>query len=118
MLETSTSFGAGERADAGADVHGHAADVVADELALAGVQPGAHLEAERPHPVRGSRGRTRIAARRPVEGGEEAVPQGLDLPAAEAIELAADQLVVAPEQLPPAPVAGVGGARASSRRCR
>ena len=33
---------AGERADPRADVDGHAADVVADELALAGVQAGSH----------------------------------------------------------------------------
>ena len=33
---------------AGADVHGDAADVVATHLALARVQPGANVEAERP----------------------------------------------------------------------
>jgi hypothetical protein len=32
-------------------VHGNPADVVAADLALAGVQPGAHLDAERLHRV-------------------------------------------------------------------
>jgi hypothetical protein len=39
-------------ADASPDVHGDAADVVAANLALAGVQPGAHLDAERLHASR------------------------------------------------------------------
>ena len=36
----------GEGGHARADVHGQAADLVADPLHLAGVHPGAHLEAE------------------------------------------------------------------------
>src|SRR4029453_9521236 len=66
----------GECADPRADVDGHAADVVADELALAGVQAGAHIDVERSHGVR-DRSRTADPARRSVEGGEEAVAQRL-----------------------------------------
>ena len=36
----------GERGDAGADVHGDAADLVSDDLALARMQPRADLDAE------------------------------------------------------------------------
>ena len=45
-------------ADARGDVDGHAADVVADQLALAGVQPDAHLEPERHDGARRSRARS------------------------------------------------------------
>jgi hypothetical protein len=42
VLDTSTSFARPARAD----VHGDPADVIAADLALAGVQPGAYLDAE------------------------------------------------------------------------
>ena len=66
----------GEGADPGADVHGDAADIGAQQLDLAGVAAGAHLEAQ---------GLDRLADAlralhgpgRPVEGGEEAVTGGL-----------------------------------------
>ena len=82
--ETSTSPGAGERADARGDVHRHAADVIADQLALAGVDADADLDAEL---AGGGGDRQRAAQRargRPVEGREEAVADRLDLAAAEA----------------------------------
>ena len=50
MRRRRTSARAGEGAHARADVHA-AADVIAADLALAGVQPGAHLDAERLHRV-------------------------------------------------------------------
>ncbi len=42
MLDTSTSFAPASAATRGADVHADSADVVAADLALAGVQPGTH----------------------------------------------------------------------------
>ena len=51
MLDTSTSFGPGQCAHARPDVHGDPADVIAADLALAGVQSGAHLDAEGLHRV-------------------------------------------------------------------
>ena len=51
VCETSTSDGSGERADPGADGDRDPGDVVSVELHLAGVEPGADLDAERPrHP--------------------------------------------------------------------
>jgi hypothetical protein len=86
-------------------VHGHAADVVADELALARVDANAHLDAQiarRP----GDRQRAAQRARRgAVERREEAVADGLDLAPFKARELLAHLLVVAREQVAPAPVA-------------
>ena len=113
MLETSTSFALGERSDPRADVDGHAADVVADELALAGVEAGPHFDAERPAPGRRSRAHSGSRARA-VERGEEAVAHGLHLAAPVALELRANQLVVAGHELAPARIAkgrrALGGA--------
>ena len=73
MLETSTSPGLGQGADPGADVDRHPADVVADQLDLAGVdaRPGPRC------PIAASSSRIGGGAadrpRRAVEGGEEAV---------------------------------------------
>ena len=86
VLETSTSFGSRKRADAGTDVHGDAADVVAAEFAFAGVKAGAHLDAQRLHRVTNCHG----AADRSlwaVERREEAVAGGVDLAAAETRQL-------------------------------
>ena len=82
VLETSTSPALRQRADARADVHGHPADVVAHDLALAGVQAGAHVDAERRTARCAIARAQRIAARRTVERGEEAVAHRLDLAAA------------------------------------
>src|SRR5262249_12632109 len=48
-------------------------------------------------------------ARRTVEGGKEAVPGGIDLAAAEPLELAADRGVVCAEELAPAVIAEFHG---------
>ena len=66
--------GVGERAHPGADVDGHAANVVAAELALARVQAGPHLKAQRADAVPDRAGALDPAGG-PVEGGEEAVAQ-------------------------------------------
>ena len=78
------------------------------ELALARVQAGADLEAQRRDAVP-ERGCAADRACGAVEGGEEAVPGRVDLVAAEALELAADGNTVGLEQLAPAAVAEVSG---------
>ena len=86
VLETSTSFGSRKCADAGTDVYGDAADVVAAEFTLAGVQAGAYLDTQRLHRVTNSHG----AADRPlraVERREETVAGGVHLAAAKARQL-------------------------------
>jgi len=91
------------RISPGPAVDGDPGHVAARHLALAGVQPGPHLEAEAPHPVADGPG----ALHRPpggVEGGQEPVAGGLDLPALEDVELHAHEGVVLVEQLPPAGV--------------
>src|SRR5215210_7613171 len=76
----------GEGGDAGGDVDGQAAEVVADELTLPRVQAGAHLEVEL---FDGGTNRAGAADRRAGEGegGEEAVADRLDLTPAETLEL-------------------------------
>src|SRR3989441_2616889 len=70
----------------GADVYGEAADGVATHLTLARVQPGADLEAERPAGLADGIGAA-DGARWTVEGCQQAVAGGLDLAAAEAVDL-------------------------------
>src|SRR5262249_7758392 len=76
----------GERRDARADVHRDSDDALARELALAGVQPRAQLEAHRAHALAHGDGAA-DGARRTVEGREEAVTGAVDLAAAERGEL-------------------------------
>src|SRR5271170_7116077 len=76
----------GERSDARADVHRYAADIVADHFALPRMQPGADSDAKRLDFLR-YRASAAYAARRPVEGGENAVARALHLIAAEAREV-------------------------------
>jgi len=93
---------------AGADVHGDAAHVVAPQLALAGVQAGADIEAERAQrPADGQRTAHRACGT--VEGREEAVARRVNLPAAEAAQLLAYGGVVPLEQVAPGAVAEPGG---------
>src|SRR5687768_7186846 len=61
----------------GADVHGDPADVVADQLALAGVQPRPDLQAETGDRLADGGGPL-DRARGPVEGGERTVARRLD----------------------------------------
>ena len=117
MLDTSTSFAPGECADACADVHADPADVVAADLALTGVQPRPHLDAERLHRV-ADRHRAADRSLRAVEHREEAVARCVHLAAAKARELRPDDGVVRVEQCVPVTVADLGGRYASSPRCR
>src|SRR2546423_13682646 len=97
-----------EGGDARAGVEGGPAHLPVRDLALAGVEPGAELEPEAAHAVPDRAGGA-DRSRRPVEGGEEAVPGGVDLAAAVADELAADGGLVRLGQLAPAPAAGLRG---------
>src|SRR2546423_1061407 len=91
----------GERRDARAGVDGDPAHLPVRELALARVQPGAELESEAAHTVADRAGGA-DRARRPVEGGEEAVAGRVHLAAAVAAKLGANRGLVRLEQLAPA----------------
>jgi hypothetical protein len=96
--------GGGEGGDAGADVDGDAADVVADHFALAGVEPGSDLDAER-RDFLGDRAGATNAARGTVERPEKSVAGGFDFVAAKAREIAPYRRVMTAEQITPALVA-------------
>src|SRR5438445_3949094 len=90
---------------------GHAADVLADQLALAGVHADADLDAELPR-LGGDRERAPQRARgRAFEGREKAVAYGLDLATPEAQQLLADGVVVTREEIAPAAITDLCGTR-------
>src|SRR5438067_1047742 len=90
---------------------GHATDVLADQLALARVHADADLDAELTC-LRGDRERAPQRARgRALEGREKAVAHGLHSATPEADELLADGVVVAREQVAPAAITELCGAR-------
>src|SRR2546423_11251893 len=93
--------GAGFGCDAGGDVDGDAADVIAADFDLAGVDAAADVEPELTGGIADRTG-TLEGPGGSVEGGEEAVAGRLDLAASEAYELAADGRVVTVEQITPA----------------
>src|SRR6266566_8903100 len=95
--------GAGLRCDPRADVDRDPADLGVHALALAGVQPGPHLDAEIADAL-GDRTRAADPAGGPVERGEEAVAGGVELRAAVAPQHPAHRRVVILEQLAPARV--------------
>src|SRR4051794_9839857 len=95
--------------DTRSGVHGDPRHLAVDELALARVEAGANIDAELPNAV-DDRPRAADRPRRAVEGSEEAVSRGVDLAAARACELPADDGVVALEQFSPAAVAQLGHA--------
>jgi hypothetical protein len=80
------------------------ADVIAAHLALAGVQPGAHLDAERLHRV-ADRHRAANRSLRTVEHREEAVSRRIHLAASKPSELRPDDGVVRIKQRMPVTVA-------------
>src|SRR4029079_3483892 len=89
--------------DAGADVHGDAADVVSHALALARVQSGAHLETERTHGIADGQA-TAHPPGRAVEQREEAIAGRRDVTASEMGELPPDECMVTRKQVGPCPV--------------
>jgi hypothetical protein len=62
------------------DMHGQAAHVLPDHLALPGMKPGANVQPEPPYRIPDRTG-TPKAPRGPIEGGEEAIAKRLHLPA-------------------------------------
>jgi hypothetical protein len=96
--------GTGRRGDARSDVDRDAADLLTDDLALAGMQAAADLQVQRAHLV-ANPACTANDASWAVERGEEPVAGGVDLPPAEPRELAPCHAVVLPEQLAPTAIA-------------
>src|SRR5262245_25806837 len=80
------------------------ADLLAHDLALAGVEAGPDFEPQRSDAVRYGAGATN-GARWAIESRQEPVASGVDLATPEADKLAAHQAVVTVEQIVPAPVA-------------
>ena len=97
----------GEGLDAGGDVHGQTGEVVAADLALAGVQSGSHLDAQFMCGL-GDRCGAGDGPSGPVEARGEAVPGGVDLPPAESAQLLAHGAFVGIEGRAPSPVAEGG----------
>lgn len=97
-----------QRRDPSTDVHRDATELVTDNLALAGVNPGADVETETSN---GLDDRTRSAGGpgRTVERGEEPVTGRIDLTPAEAGEVLAHHAMVRFEEITPPPVAQRGG---------
>src|SRR5215210_4126803 len=93
--------GAGERRDACADGHRDTCELVVADLALADMNPRAHLNSERTKRVADCRGGM-DGARRSVECGEEAVSRGVELSTSVARKFAADRSMMALEEVPPA----------------
>jgi hypothetical protein len=85
-------------------VDGNAGDAVAAELDLASVKADPYLKAERRNGV-AHRTSGLDCSPGSVEDGEEAITGGVDLPTAEAFQLATDGRVVSVEDVAPSSVA-------------
>ena len=109
VAETSTSLGRARAATRAPIWTAIPPTFVAHQLDLAGMDPCADLEADRRHRVH-DRGRATHGSRRSVEGREEPIARGVDLPAPVSTQLGAHQRVVPLEQL-----ASRRGHRAGSR---
>src|SRR5207253_4344765 len=89
------------------DRNGDSARLLSHQLALAGVEAGTDLEAERLH-VLDQRAGTLDRAARAIECGEEAVPRSVDLVAVKLIQPAADEGMMALEERTPRRVPDLG----------
>jgi len=98
----------GEGASSGADVDRQPGDRLAFALDLAGVQPGPDLDADVAHRLPDRAG-TPDGPGGPVEGGEEAVPGGVHLAAAESLQQLPSAGVMLLEQVPPTAVTELSG---------
>jgi hypothetical protein len=85
-------------------MHCDAADLVADQLALAGVKSSADVDAEVANVVAHRESAT-DRARGPIESSQEAVSGGVHLAAAKALELPPHQLVVSSDEVVPVVIA-------------
>lgn len=93
----------------GADVDGHPGDIIASDLDLPGVDAGPDFEVECHQGV--SDGDSALyCVPRAIEGGHEAITDGLHLPAPETFNLLAYALVVTVEQVSPTFVSQLCGA--------
>src|SRR5215218_3613679 len=100
--------GAGGGHDAGPDVDGDAADVVAAQVELADVDPGPDVQPDLAQlPAEGQGAADGPAG--PVEDGQDAVAGALDQPPPLLGDQPPGQLVVDVQQLPPAAVAELAG---------
>ena len=94
-------------------MHRNAAELVAHDLALAGVETGADPDAEGANGVADGAGAA-DGAGGAVEGGQEAVARGIELPAAESDDLAANRGVVGLEEIPPGTIPDGRGGRSGA----
>ena len=117
MLDTSTSFGPASALTRAPDVHGDPADVVAAEFAFSGVQPGAHLDAERLYRVANRHGAADRSLRT-VEHRQEPVARGVHLAAPKTSQLRPHDGVVRIKQRVPVTVTDLARPGESSPRCR
>src|SRR5919108_2971558 len=98
----------GQGREPGPRVDRHPAEPSAHDLGLADVDTGPDLDPERPNALNDRRC-TANGLGRTVEGGEEAVAGGVDLPSPEPLELGSNDPVVACQELPPPPIAHLTG---------
>src|SRR5690242_8743880 len=92
--------GTSERCDAGADGHRDTRELVVADLALADMNPRAHVDSERAKRVADCSGGM-DRARRSVECGEEAVTRGVEFSTSIARKLVADRRMMALQEIPP-----------------
>src|SRR4029077_9417607 len=97
-----------DRGDARRDMHRDSANVAANQLTLAGMQPSANLQAQRLHLFAHRAGATH-GARRAVEGGKQTVACGVHLVGAERGQFFPQHRVVVAEHLAPSRVTQFGG---------
>ena len=92
--------GGGQGRHPGRDVDGEPSEVIPADLALAGVQTRPDLKAE---PTNGLADLLAASngSRRSIEGGDEPVSGGVELPTTEAAELVANSMVMGVEHGPP-----------------
>ena len=117
VLDTQTSPGCACDLDPRRDVDGDPGDVVAASFNLTGVQADAYVHAELARAVADGEP-TLNRPRRTVEGGEDAVTGCLDVPTAEAMNLALGHAVVVVEQFAPTMISRARPPASSSPRCR
>lgn len=89
-------------------MYGDAADLIAHDLAFAGVESAADLKAEIANRIRDRTGASN-GARRTIKGGKESVPRGVDFAASELNEHTPNDGIVVVEKIVPTPVTECDG---------
>src|SRR6266496_2083359 len=102
--------GAGQTAHAGSDVDGDASDLAVNDIALAGVDPGADLDSKWPYRIDNCPGAA-DRPRWPIERSEEPITRGVHFLPPVAGQESTHHGVVSLDQVTPAPVAQIGGFR-------